>query len=130
VDVVGFALFSIVIIMLAVSTTGHRPGRGVIFTLIVLLPLWFAIRSWLVRVELSNMSLRLVGWFTSREIPRSAVDSLVGGPRMPVLVWTDQRGRKRHTVVSALQPGYSPFPIFKERAAENRAALLDWIGKP
>jgi hypothetical protein len=84
--------------------------------------------KWLqLRVELSDTSLRTVGWLTSREIPRSAIVDLAGGPNFPIINWIDATGRRRWTVIDALMPGSSRLPAHRRDIDANREALIAWI---
>lgn len=127
---IGYLFVAIGEVLLSATTTVDQPFLAFLFALVVPLALWNAARVWLVRLELGEASLLVVNWYTSREVARKSVQSAVYGSVMPILRWTDGRGRKRLSLLAALQHSALSGPKVKDLAAQYRAALFAWIEKP
>jgi hypothetical protein len=103
------------------------PSLKVLNTVISVFCFAMALRWLAMRVELSPTSLRAVGWFTQKDIPRGAIIELGGGADFTFVAWVDATGRRKVTRLDSLASRSSIWTPFWRAEVARREVLRSWI---
>jgi hypothetical protein len=123
----GFLMVAVSAVFLGFGQTPVSLGLRLLVAAYAAVCIVLAVRGLRIRLELTADEIRAVGWAMNRRIPRSSVRAVAIGQKYPLLIWTDDFGRQRATMLSASSDRSSVIPTLRRHAAKNREALSAWI---
>jgi hypothetical protein len=124
---VGAVGSSFGLVWLATLATANKTLVTVFAAIAVLYLAWLAVRFWFIRVELGTQSMRVVGLVRSRIFARSAILRLNTSSQTPLLVWLDESGRERFSMLVGVQEPSVPWSLIDRNAVANRKIVEAWI---
>jgi hypothetical protein len=127
VGAVGMVMVAVSAVFIGFGQTPVSIGLRLLVAAFAAVCIVLAVRGLRVRLELGADEIRVVGWAMNRRIPRRLVRAVSIGQKYPFLIWTDDSGRQRATILSAFSDRSSVIPTFRRHAAKNREALSAWI---
>ena len=103
---------------------------GAAVAIVALVPVgYFVVRAFLARVVCDQESVIVYGYLRTRDVPRTAVTGLKGGP-WPRLRWRVDGGKARSTLVTPFAAGSISAPWMAEHNSRCLHRLARCIGDP